>query len=546
MKPRTRIAVRGLDPSIGVWIDLDGSGRFDCRDVARFEKMHGRIDVARLPVAALGTGELNVTSPRRERPMTPPTVATAAILLFVAGAAPQNAPLAPASAAGSAVAAWRGSLRATLDLDGTLVPADAAPIALWPEGYRGELLVLEVARHGSFVNEGDVLVRFETKEIDEQIRQAEFDLAQAERRLAGDDEERRVQEEADQSALARAEQEADWAARKLAGYLDKEKAFKLEEIRLGKQSRQYGIEDQQDELDQLEKMYREDELVDATEEIVLKRSRRGLAQTIAWARLSEQRVEYDLALAEAIRQEGLEREARERAESLDRLRRSTQVKQTERASAAERARFDLEKQRERLAHLEHDRDLLTIRAPRRGIVLHGEADGAPGAALLDRGSRASTMKTIMVVADPDAFMAVVDVPEKSIAQAKTGAAAEVKVEAAPGFAATGALDVAFLPTGRKGEENVYRAEIDFEKTDPRLRPRMRCDIAVVLEEVRDAVLIPKGAVVTRGERTMVRCASSSAGPFAERTVVLGPGDGTNVVVREGLSAGEFVQTEGSS
>jgi multidrug efflux pump subunit AcrA (membrane-fusion protein) len=90
----------------------------------------------------------------------------------------------------------------TLDLEGSLVPADASDISLWLERYRGELLVLEVVAHGSFVNEGDVLIRFDTTPVDEQIRQAEFDLGQAREKLGNTEQENRIQEEAAQAALA--------------------------------------------------------------------------------------------------------------------------------------------------------------------------------------------------------------------------------------------------------------------------------------------------------------------------------------------------------
>ncbi|MHC4100939.1 MAG: HlyD family secretion protein, partial [Planctomycetota bacterium] len=147
-------------------------------------------------------------------------------------------------------------VRETIDLKGILVPADASEISLWLERYRGELLVLEVAAHGSFVNEGDVLIRFDTTPIDEQIRQAEFDFDHARQKLDHTERENRIQEEAAQAGLGRAEKDAEWAARKLNAYLEKEKAFKLEEIRLRNQSWQHNLEDQRDELEQLEQMYR--------------------------------------------------------------------------------------------------------------------------------------------------------------------------------------------------------------------------------------------------------------------------------------------------
>ncbi|MHC4415276.1 MAG: efflux RND transporter periplasmic adaptor subunit [Planctomycetota bacterium] len=447
-----------------------------------------------------------------------------------------------ASTEPNVVAAWTGDLRSTLDLDGRMIPADASAISLWLERYRDELLILEVVPHGSFVNEGDVLIRFDTRKIDEQIRQVEFDLRQAQEKLANTEEEERIEAEATEAGLTRAGKEAEWAARKLEGYREKERALTVEEIRLRNQSSQHNIEDQRDELEQLEKMYREDELVDATEEIVLKRSRRRLASSIAWANLREQQNEYTLLHTEAIKQEGLELDAAQKSAALDRQHRSAAIKRTTRQASVERARFDFEKQAANLERLKLDLEQLTVRAPRRGLVLHGDVEAVPGTVELERGDRAGLFKKIMAVADPDRLKILTSVPESSLLVAKSGTAAEVTLAAAPDFKAMGRLQVAHLPTGRKGEDdNLYRAEIEMEKHDPRLRPGMRCEVSVIVEEARGAVLIPEAAVTKRADGAVVRCSPRAGGVFAERTVVLGPTDGKNVVIKEGLSAGELVE-----
>lgn len=365
----------------------------------------------------------------------------------------------------------------TLDLDGTLIPKDAAAIALWPERYREELLVLEVLPNGSFVNQGDVLIRFDTARIDEQIKQEEFDLEQAKQKLARSEDESRIQQEASRDELARAEREAEWAAKRLQGYLEKEKGFTEEGIRLGEQSTQYWIDDQRDELEQLEKMYREDELVDATEEIVLMRARRRLAQSMAWAELSRQRDDYEIGHEEVMRREGLELDSAQKQAAIDRRRRTSELRDERRAAGEARGRFDLDKQRASLEELRRDRGSLVVRAPRGGLVLHGEPDAAPGSALLERGGRAALFQTIMTVAGPEAFLVVADVPESSISGVTGGEAVEVTVAAAPGYSAMGRLTVAGLPTSRKGDENLYRAEVALDRRDPRLKPGMRCTVS---------------------------------------------------------------------
>ncbi len=405
-----------------------------------------------------------------------------AIVLGLSLAAPP-APDPPPAAQPAAAEPASATEPATLDLEGTLVPAEVAAIALWPERYREELLVLEVIPHGSFVNQGDVLIRFDTGRIDDQIRQEEFELEQAKQKLDRSEAEGRIAQEASRDELARAEREAEWAARRLQGYMEKEKGFQQESIRLNEQAQQNWIADQRDELEQLEKMYREDELVDATEEIVLKRSRRDLGASTARAALSHQQNEYTLSVPEAIKQQGLELDAAQKRAALERQQRSAVLAQASREDGIARAKFDLAKQQANLDELKRDRELLVVRAPRGGLLLHGEPESAPGTGVLERGSRPGLFKTIMTVADPDRLLVIVNVPEPSLGTARSGTAARITVAAAPRFETVGRLEVEALPASRGGDgQNFYRGKVAIDAREPRLRPGMRCKVSVAADQ----------------------------------------------------------------
>jgi membrane fusion protein (multidrug efflux system) len=103
----------------------------------------------------------------------------------------------------------------------------------------------------------------------------------------------------------------------------------------------------------------------------------------------------------------------------------------------------------------------------------------------------------------------------------------------------GRLDVEYLP--QKG--NVYKATVQLAQTDQRVRPGFACKAVVILEEERDAVLVPKTALIERDGGKVVRCARTEGGPFEERKVVAGICDGKNVVIREGVAEGEYVAVE---
>jgi len=456
--------------------------------------------------------------------------------------APEVKPAAAAQKPPSGAVARKGDLRATLERKGRLVPVDAAPVRVEFEAYQGELLVVEVTPHGRPVNRGDVLLRFDTKKIDEQLRRAEFDLEQAKKRLENADEERRLADVGAQDELTKAESRLQWSRRRLQGFLEFEIEFDKESERLSRQSTLSRLEDQQDELTQLEKMYKEDELVDATEEIVLKRSRRDFASSQAWAKLSERRTKYEWDFDKPMARERLEQETAMEGRAMERLRKNLELARTGRELGQQRTRFDFDKQKQALDDLRADRERFTVRAGCNSLLLHGEVDAAPGKGI-EVGNRLGAGPVLMTIADPDRLEIRTDVPETHLFRATTGKAAEVELTALPGQKLAGAIRVELLPNAREGDLNLYRTVVPLAAADPRYRPGMGCKVTIVLDQVKDAVLVPLAAIVSRDGQKYVRAGSSDKGPFDERKVALGPDDGKDVVVERGVAAGEFVVVE---
>lgn len=437
------------------------------------------------------------------------------------------------------VAAWKGTIRTTVERDGTFVPSDFTEIELDLKSYTGRvsLRLVEILPHGSFVNQGDVIARLDTEGIDKRIKSDRMALDSAEMSMRHAEASNRDKAAKDAESLAGAERDAERSAKKLRGYREHEKKHNEENERLNLQYRRHRLEDQKDELDQLEKMYGEDELVDATEEIVLKRSRRNYARSVANHELSEKRRIYNKEWYRPWREEDYETDAQNKAASLQRLRESQERSRERTAADMTRKRYDLEEQRREFADLQRDREQFVVRAPRRGILLHGEADAAPWGRL-EKDSMLSNRKVFATVADPKKFKVKTTIPEQDILRLKSGTAAEVVPTAAPKVKLVGRLQVEYLPT--KG--GFFKAIVHLGKGDIRVRPGFACKVHVIVEEERDVVLIPKAALMDKAGAKVVRCAKVEGGPFVERKVVTGLSDGKNVAIRDGLAEGEFVVT----
>ncbi|MGQ0614060.1 MAG: hypothetical protein ACT4PV_10015 [Planctomycetaceae bacterium] len=462
--------------------------------------------------------------------------------LGTADETPQAPPAGKDRGEGVAVAVRRGDLSVSVDRKGTVLPRDAVELSLWPEGYRGEFLVLEVVAHGSLVKEGDVVLRLDDRAIREQLQRSEFDLRQARERMALQEADAAIQEQASRSGLERAARDAERAERRYQAFLAIEVPQTREREQLNDQSWVDRLDDQADELKELEKMYQADQLVDATEDIVLKRSRRSLDRTRASFELQKKARDFAREYEEAYRREDLEQDARAKAEALDRQRRSHEIAQARRSLDLSKAAADLEQQIAALTKLAADAARFEVRAPSAGILLHGAPDEAPWSARLSRGSRLTATKTFITIAVPGAFRAAADLAEADVA--RTGASCRAVV-ACGDARLPGTAEITPLALSRAGDGgNLHGVSVALDPGRAVMKPGMRCTITLTLAEVSAALLVPAEAVSDRGGDKVVRCGGGADGPFEERVVTLGATDGKQIAVFTGIREGEYVLVPG--
>ncbi len=353
---------------------------------------------------------------------------------------------------------------------GILAPSSFAALSIWPEQYSGTLLVLEALPHGSSVAEGDVLAQLDTRAIDEEIHKAELETQSATIRHQGVVEKNRLDEEAAESQLELAESSLDRAQRSLEGWKTNELAFIERQDEISKRYEEANAEDQIDELDQLEKMYKADALVDATEDIVIKRSRRQLDLTQTSNRLSRDRSQYRWQLDLALQTEQREEQVAKQAEELARLMRQQEIDARSRADAGLRSADSVREQEEKLARLRRDRERLVLRAPRPGVLLHGASkDYRPERtpARVDRGSQLAVHQELFLIADPEPSAVALDVSDADLARLQNGTSVRVQtlgpIQANGPASVTGTARVELYPSSSSANDATYTADVTLER-----------------------------------------------------------------------------------
>jgi HlyD family secretion protein len=383
-------------------------------------------------------------------------------LLLPLAASCASTPAEPSPQAAPAASAFAGD---AFEKTAILVPSSFEALSIWPEQYAGRLIVLEVMPHGSEVKEGDVVAQLDARAIEDEIHRAELEVQSATVRHNGVVERNRLDGEAAVSALELARASLARAQRSLEGWKRDELAFNTRQDELSRRWEQANVEDQTDELDQLKKMYDADALVDATEDIVLKRSKRQLELTEVSNQLSRDKSQYKKDLELALQTEQREEQVRKQTEDLARLERQQALEAEARADAERRSADALAQETEKLERLRRDRERLVLRSPRAGVLLHGASqDYRPGKqpARHARGGELAFRQELFLIADPAPTQAALLLNDGEASRLPGGASVRVEALGPATGKAMGTVRLAQVPTASSPSEASYAADVVLE------------------------------------------------------------------------------------
>ena len=290
--------------------------------------------------------------------------------------------------------------------------------------WKGQKVLL-VKGHGDTVKRGDVLIQFDTKDIDldilkrkREIEKKEFSLEKAGLNL-------RVRKITAAMDLANAERRYERAKERLDHYLKVDKAYSVKDIKRSLDGSEFSYQYEKAELDQLLQMYKADDLTDVTEEMILKRQRRSVDRAeygFEKAKIrTERQLRMDVPETDRSKRESLEREALKLAQ--------TQLNIKSELSGLEADYENQVASFEKAVHwfeiMKSDREQLTKFADRDGVVYYGDVRGGK----FSKESHKNTLKVggygvadqvlMTVVSDGD-FVIHLDLDEKQKNKIKVG------------------------------------------------------------------------------------------------------------------------------
>jgi len=396
--------------------------------------------------------------------------------------------------------ATRDTVRITVTEDGNLESASNVDVRC---EVAGGSTILWIVEDGKQVAQGDVLVRLDQSVIQDQLNEQKIAFNKA-------------------KAL-KIQAEEDYAAARIA----------VDEYQQGTYQQELQTIEAQITV-ALENLRSAENLLEHTQRM----TRKGFATPLQFEadKFAVKRAQLDLAAAQTAKQ------------VLQKFTYLKMVKQLEAARDAakahmesEKAAFELEKSK--LAQLEKELDLCTIHAPQSGMVIYANEQGrrrrSNDQAMVEEGAVVRERQSIIRLPDLSRMQVKVQVHESRVEKVQPGMPAKVTVL---GQTFDGqVVSVANQPEPSSWfSANIkqYATVVSIDGTQQGLKPGMTAEVEILIEQLTDVVSVSISCVVEQ-DGEFFAWVDTPEGP-QRRRLLLGPSNDTQIVVRDGIAAGERV------
>jgi multidrug efflux pump subunit AcrA (membrane-fusion protein) len=441
----------------------------------------------------------------------------------------------------------KAPFKVEVTLKGVFESAALAEVSIKPEVWGpaagGGLTVVKAAEPGTAVKTGDVLLTLDREKIDRAVRDQEADqqLADLAIRLAELD--LPIVERSAPLELAAADRGKARADEDLRKFLAVDKPLMVESAEFGVRNAAHNLEYVEEELKQLQKMYRKD-LTEETEEIILKRQRNQVESAKFMLKQAENRRDQTLKVDLPRREQDMKDAAVKAGIADEKVRSTTPLAVNQKRLALEKAKYERARGAEKLANLKKDRELFVVKSPADGIVYYGRSVQGqwPAAAglvtRLQKGGSIQSDEVFMTIVKPGPLTVRATVEEKDRGLVAAGAPCKVTPAAMPDTKLAGKIDrVSRVPVG-----GTFEAIVGFDSAPgDAIVPGMACAVKVVTYTNPDAVTVPAVAVFDDElDEDKHYVYKAGTGKPEKATVTVGKRSGGRAEITSGLSAGDEI------
>ncbi|HUT33311.1 MAG TPA: HlyD family efflux transporter periplasmic adaptor subunit [Planctomycetota bacterium] len=437
-------------------------------------------------------------------------------------------------------------LKIEAQLKGVVESPHMAEIVFRPKAW-AELTVLHAAAPGQVVKKGDALLSLDPEKIDDAIKEAGAALGQMEPALKTAQEELAAMEKLLALDLAAAERAKQFADEDLKRYTEIGRPSAVKQAHFAVKNATDHLEYETEELRQLEKMYKADDLTEETEEIILKRQRDTVERATFGLELARQRaaqaLEVDLPRQDITTSEAATRQAIALAKAKVAIPAALAKKRLD----VGKLKSDQAKAAEKLQKMKQDREAMAVKAPCDGVVYVGPCVRGAWPKLgqtLERGAQLKPHDAVMTVVQPTDLFARAPVPEDQLERVAVGAEGTAIPVGYPNLTLKAKVATVSQVPVTAGN---FEATLSFAapKDAPALMPGMSCTVKLVSYLKKDALTVPAAAVFTEeaDEGATYVLVRKADGTPEKRPVTVGKKADSKAEIVKGLNAGDVVLLE---
>lgn len=440
-------------------------------------------------------------------------------------------------------------LKIEVELSGVFVADDKDEIAMEPSKYRGDLIVTQILPEGAEVNKGDVLMEFDTNKLDEALEEAENEVTDANVELQKAKAELESAKIDSNSKLGQLQTELDFLNTEVEAATEKQQ-LDLAEKEKGITDAESSLADAEVDFQQLKELYRERNRPTATEDILVSREEKKIADQKLGIEKLKREFEFFKQFEMNKARKEKELEVAKKKSEIAKEKITLEAAVAEKQSVVDKANRKLETAQKKVDGLKADREQLKVISPRDGVLFYkttGESEnmgfifGGDSQDELEVGGRVKTHSILLTVATMENLSVKMQVKEDDIQHMKADLPITVRPDAFPSLSLDGKLTKVDQIASRTDLfSSLRRFSVRGKCTDENgnLKSGMNCQVIVHADKVSNAIQVPIVAVIEDGGKYF--CNVKNGSKVEKREVKIGLSNRQNVQIKEGLKAGEVV------
>lgn len=447
----------------------------------------------------------------------------------------------------------KGPFKVEVTLKGNFEAQEMTEVFLRPEAWtpdtRGMLIVMRAVEQGAAVKKGDTLVWLDLDKIDQAIRDLEAERALSDLTIKLAEEELPLLEKSTPVDLAAAERAKKLADEDLKKFVQEDRAVSEKSVQHYVKMARHWLEYEKEELRQLEKMYKANDLTEETEEIILKRQRNSVEDAEFDVKMAEYRRDQLLKLDLPRREQNLTENALKMTLALEKAQTTLPLALNQKKQALVKTKYDRQRSADRLRDLKKDREIMTVKSPADGIVYYGKCTrgqwttAASAAGRLQRGGLLMPDEVFMTIVKPTPMFVRAVVEEKDLPNVRAGLKSKVTPVGNADLKLAGKVD-AVTPIPVTPGNFEARIALD-ERNNSAVVPGMACNVKLAPYMKEDAISVPNATVFSEEldeDKHYVYLAGKD-GKHEKRSVTVGKKMATKTEILEGLKEGDDILLE---